>query len=106
MTKQPIHRIEALTAFALALAQFVYSSQGDAVRVGHHLPTVRTTQRLDPLDHLLLHQRHPLIGVVVNGLDLLDLFQSALQHSFNATAGYWRQMVKKHRRIPLTLCYR
>lgn len=39
-------------------------------------------------------------------LDLLDLFQSALQHSFNATAGYWRQMVKKHRRIPLTLCYR
>jgi len=39
-------------------------------------------------------------------LDLLQLFQSALQHSFRATAGYWRQMVKKHRRIPLTLCYR
>jgi len=33
-------------------------------------------------------------------------FQTALQHSFQATAGYWRQMVKKHRRIPLTLCYR
>jgi len=39
-------------------------------------------------------------------LDLFHCFQSALQHSFRATAGYWRQMVKKHRLIPLTLCYR
>ena len=39
-------------------------------------------------------------------LEPLQQFQSALQHSFQATAGYWRQMVKKHRRIPLTLCYR
>jgi len=39
-------------------------------------------------------------------LDPWQRLQSALQHSFQATAGYWRQMVKKHRRIPLTLCYR
>ena len=39
-------------------------------------------------------------------LDPFQRFQAALQHSFRATAGYWRQMVKKHRRIPLTLCYR
>lgn len=32
--------------------------------------------------------------------------QSALHHSFLSTSRYWRHMVKKHRRIPLTLCYR
>ena len=35
-----------------------------------------------------------------------DIFNTALQRIFSATAGYWRQMVKKHRRIPLTACYR
>ncbi len=35
-----------------------------------------------------------------------DIFDTALKRIFSAIAGYWRQLVKKHRRIPLTACYR